>query len=214
MSGRPRVFVARRIPDEGLAPIAAACDLDLWDGRAAAATGRAPAPRRGVRRRPDPADRPGRRRVPRRCRTRVARRLELRRGVRQHRCRCLRATRHPRRQHARRPHRDDRGPGLGAADGGCPSPAGGRPLRPRRTLEDVGPVAAAGARRPRRDDRDRRLRADRTGRRPAGAGFGMRILYHDVVQLPDDVDAAARARPTSPSRRCWPRATSSRSTST
>ena len=30
MSGRPRVFVARRIPDEGLEPIAAVCDLDLW----------------------------------------------------------------------------------------------------------------------------------------------------------------------------------------
>ena len=28
--GRPRVFVARRIPDEGLAPILAACDADLW----------------------------------------------------------------------------------------------------------------------------------------------------------------------------------------
>ena len=31
MSGRPRVFVARRIPDAGLDPIAAACDLDVWD---------------------------------------------------------------------------------------------------------------------------------------------------------------------------------------
>ena len=29
--GRPRVFVARRIPDEGLEPIRAACDLDLWE---------------------------------------------------------------------------------------------------------------------------------------------------------------------------------------
>jgi lactate dehydrogenase-like 2-hydroxyacid dehydrogenase len=32
VSDRPRVFVARRIPDEGLDPIEAACDLDLWDG--------------------------------------------------------------------------------------------------------------------------------------------------------------------------------------
>jgi glyoxylate reductase len=32
VSDRPRVFVARRIPDEGLDPIAAACDLNLWDG--------------------------------------------------------------------------------------------------------------------------------------------------------------------------------------
>jgi glyoxylate reductase len=27
---RPRVFVARRIPDDGLTPIAAACDADIW----------------------------------------------------------------------------------------------------------------------------------------------------------------------------------------
>ena len=27
----PKVFVARRIPDEGLDPIAAACDVDLWE---------------------------------------------------------------------------------------------------------------------------------------------------------------------------------------
>ena len=31
MSERPRVFVARRIPDAGLDPIAAACDLEVWD---------------------------------------------------------------------------------------------------------------------------------------------------------------------------------------
>jgi glyoxylate reductase len=30
LSGRPRVFVARLIPDEGLAPILAACDADVW----------------------------------------------------------------------------------------------------------------------------------------------------------------------------------------
>jgi glyoxylate reductase len=30
VSGKPRVLVTRRIPDEGLDPIAAACDLDLW----------------------------------------------------------------------------------------------------------------------------------------------------------------------------------------
>jgi lactate dehydrogenase-like 2-hydroxyacid dehydrogenase len=29
--GRPRVFVARVIPDDGLDPIREACDLDLWD---------------------------------------------------------------------------------------------------------------------------------------------------------------------------------------
>ena len=32
MSDRPRVFVARRIPDEGLDPIARACELDVWEG--------------------------------------------------------------------------------------------------------------------------------------------------------------------------------------
>ena len=31
MSDRPRVFVARRIPDEGLDPVAAACEMDLWE---------------------------------------------------------------------------------------------------------------------------------------------------------------------------------------
>jgi glyoxylate reductase len=31
MPDRPRVFVARIIPDEGLDPIRAACDLDLWE---------------------------------------------------------------------------------------------------------------------------------------------------------------------------------------
>ncbi|HEX5827795.1 MAG TPA: D-glycerate dehydrogenase [Candidatus Limnocylindrales bacterium] len=30
MSGRPRVFVTREIPDEGLDPVRAACDVDLW----------------------------------------------------------------------------------------------------------------------------------------------------------------------------------------
>jgi glyoxylate reductase len=29
---RPRVFVARRLPDEGLDLVQAACDVDLWDG--------------------------------------------------------------------------------------------------------------------------------------------------------------------------------------
>ena len=30
--GRPRVFVSRRIPDEGLDAVRAACEMDLWDG--------------------------------------------------------------------------------------------------------------------------------------------------------------------------------------
>ena len=30
---RPKVFVARRIPDEGLNAIAAACDVDVWPDR-------------------------------------------------------------------------------------------------------------------------------------------------------------------------------------
>lgn len=30
--GRPRVFVARRIPDEGLDAIRSVCDVDLWEG--------------------------------------------------------------------------------------------------------------------------------------------------------------------------------------
>jgi len=32
VADRPRVFVARRLPDEGLAVVRAACDMDLWDG--------------------------------------------------------------------------------------------------------------------------------------------------------------------------------------
>jgi glyoxylate reductase len=31
VSGRPRVFVSRRIPDAGLDPIAAACEIDVWE---------------------------------------------------------------------------------------------------------------------------------------------------------------------------------------
>jgi glyoxylate reductase len=31
-SGRPRVFVARIIPDEGLVALRASCDVDLWEG--------------------------------------------------------------------------------------------------------------------------------------------------------------------------------------
>ncbi len=31
MTDRPRVFVARVIPDEGLQPVRAACDVDLWE---------------------------------------------------------------------------------------------------------------------------------------------------------------------------------------
>jgi lactate dehydrogenase-like 2-hydroxyacid dehydrogenase len=32
VSGLPRVFVSRRIPDEGLDPIVESCDADVWDG--------------------------------------------------------------------------------------------------------------------------------------------------------------------------------------
>ena len=32
MSGLPKVFVARRLPDEGLDPIIESCDADVWDG--------------------------------------------------------------------------------------------------------------------------------------------------------------------------------------
>ena len=32
MTGLPRVFVSRRIPDEGLDPIIESCDADVWDG--------------------------------------------------------------------------------------------------------------------------------------------------------------------------------------
>ena len=30
MSDRPKVFVARRIPDDGLDPVLAACDARVW----------------------------------------------------------------------------------------------------------------------------------------------------------------------------------------
>ena len=32
MADRPRVFVARRLPDEGLDLVRSACEVDLWDG--------------------------------------------------------------------------------------------------------------------------------------------------------------------------------------
>ena len=33
MSRRPRVFVARAIPEEGLAPVRDVCDTDTWAGK-------------------------------------------------------------------------------------------------------------------------------------------------------------------------------------
>ena len=60
-------------PTRGSTRSRAACDADLWDGRAAAAARRAAAPRRRGGRRADAADRPGRRRVPRRRRAAAAR---------------------------------------------------------------------------------------------------------------------------------------------
>ena len=85
MADRPRVFVARRIPDEGLDPHPRRDRRRRLAGRAAAAARRAAAPIAGVRRRPGAADRQGRRRVPRRGRAAAQGRQQLRRRLRQHR---------------------------------------------------------------------------------------------------------------------------------
>ena len=73
MPDRPSVFVARVIPEEGLDAVRAACEMDLWEDEL-------PPPRdellrrvAGLRRRADAADRPGRRRVPRRRRAEASR---------------------------------------------------------------------------------------------------------------------------------------------
>ena len=130
---RPKVFVARRIPDDGHRPDRR--------GDATRASGRTSCRRRAatlldavarLRRRPDAPHRPGRRRVPRRRRAAAEGRLELRRRLRQRRRPGLHPARDPGRQHARRPDRDDRRPRVRPADGRRPAPARGRPLRPRR----------------------------------------------------------------------------------
>ena len=135
-------------------------------------------------------------------------REQLRRRLRQHRRRGLRAARHPGRQHAGRPDRHDRRPRLVAADGRRPPPARGRPVRAGRIVEDLGPVAAARAGRPRRDDRDRRVRADRPGRRAPGAG----VRDGDPVPRPRAAaavgDAIRSAPRTCRSRSCCRGATS------
>ena len=193
VSERPRVFVTRLIPDEGLAADQGRLRGGRLDRRPAATPRRAAPPGRRLRRGPDPADRPGGRRVPRRGRTRAQGRQQLRGRLRQHRCRGVRATRGRRRQHAGRPDRDDRGPGLGAPDGrgagGCPratatsAPADWKTWGPLLLLgPDVhgatigivgfGRIGQAVARRAR--------------------GFGMGILYHDLQRLPDDVTRSAR----------------------
>ena len=109
---RPRVFVARRIPDDGLAPIPRRRDADRLAGRAAAAARRAPAARPRLRRRPDAAHRPRRRRVPRRRRAQLKVVSQLRRRLRQRRRPGLHPAGHPGRQHAGRPDRHDRRPRL------------------------------------------------------------------------------------------------------
>ena len=214
MSERPRVFVSRRIPSEALDTIADACDADIWQDEL-------PPPRdellrrdRRLRRGADAAHRQGRRRVPRRRRPRAQGGQQLRGRVRQHRRRGLCRARRRGRQYAGRPDRDDRRPRLGAADGRRPPAARGRPIRPGRPLEDVGPAAAPRAGRPWRDARDRRFRADRPGRRAACPGL------RDAHPLPRRLRRCPRRSPWSSARRtgrwraCWPRATSSRSTST
>ena len=169
--GRPRVFVARRIPDEGLDADRRRLRRGHLAGRAAPATRRAPAPRRRVRRDPDPADRPGRRRAARRRRARAARSS---------------ATTPSGSTTSTSP----RARGAGSPVGNTPGvltettadlawallmaaarrlPEGDRYVRGRR-VADLGPAAAARAGRPRRHDRDRGLRPDRPGGGATGAG--------------------------------------------
>ena len=203
-----------RIPDEGLDPVRRGCDADVWEDDL-------PPPRDELLRRVAGCDGvltlltdrvddefldaagPG---------LRVVSNYAV--GFDNIDVAACAAARRRGRQHAGRPDRDDRRPRLGAADGRRPAAARGRPLRPRRPLEDVGPAAAARAGRPRRDDRDRRLRADRPGRRAARPGLrDADPVPRRPAELPDEVTSRS-ARPTCRSRSCSPRATSCRSTST
>ena len=165
MADRPRVFVQPDHPRGGAVARPRGVRHGPVGRRPAAATGRAAAPDRGRRWCADPPHRQGRRRVPGRRRTAASRGQQLRRRVRQHRCRRVRAARGPRRQHAGRPDRHDGGPRLDAADGRRAARGRGRPLRSRWPLEDVGTAPAPGPGCPWRDHRDRGLRADRSGRR-------------------------------------------------
>ena len=169
MSERPRVFVARRIPDEGLDPVAAACEMDLWEDDL-------PPPREELLRRIAGCDGvltlltdrvddafldaagPG---------LRVVSNYAV--GFDNIDVAACAA----------------RGVAVGNTPGvltettadlawallmaAATTAPRGRPLRPRRPLEDVGSAAAARPRRLRGDSRDRRLRADRPGAGTTGA---------------------------------------------
>ena len=189
--GAPKVFVARRIPDDGIDPIVAATRRRRLAGRAAAAAGRAPPRGRRLRGSPDAPDRSRRRRVPRRGRPAAEGRLELRRRLRQHR--------------RRRP-----APDAGIPVGNTPGvltettadlawallmaaarrlPEGDRYVRAGE-VEDVGADAPARA----RTSTARRSASSASGgsaRRSRGerAGFGMTILYHDVQRADPAVEA-------------------------
>ena len=199
---RPRVFVARRIPAEGLDPILAACDADVWDDELPPSRADAAPPGRGGGRRPGAAHGPHRRRAAGRRGAAAARRVELRRRLRQHRRAGVHAPRDLGRQHAGRPHRDDRGPRVGPAARGRAARRGGRSLGPRRRSGARGARCCCSA-------------STSTGRRWAswasGASgrpsrgeppdFGMRVLYHARHRVPEerrtgdrrDVAAAPRA---------------------
>ena len=204
----PRVFVARRIPAEGLDVVTAACAADVWEDEL-------PPPRAellrriaGLRRRPDAPHGPGRRRVPRRGRARAEGRLELRGRLRQRGRGGVHAARDPGRQHARCPDRDDRGPGLGAADGHDAARCRGRSLRPRRPLADVGPELLLGG-----DVHGATLGIvgfGRIGQAVArrAAGFGMTVLYWDRSPKPPELERELEREPRGARRRCSPGPTS------
>ncbi len=130
---RPRVFVTRVIPDEGLDPVRAACEVDLW-------TDELPPPRDELLRRvagvdgllslltdrvdDELLDAAG-------PQLKVVSNFAV--GFDNIDVPALTRRKAPGRQHARRADRDDRRPRLRAAHGGRAPHPGVRRLRPRRT---------------------------------------------------------------------------------
>ena len=187
---KPKVFVSRVIPDEGLARVREATRRDRLGGRAAAAARRAPPRRRGLRRDPDPADRSGRRRAARRGRAAAEGRQQLRRRLRQHRRSCL---------HARASSRSATRPGVlteTTADlaWALLMAAARRLVEGDRYVRDGkwktwGPMLLMGP-----DVHGATIGIvgfGRIGQAVArrAKGFGMRILYHDLQRVPKSVEA-------------------------
>ena len=214
---RPRVFVARRIPDDGLAPIrdgaATPTSGPTSCRRRATSCSRAVAGCDGVltlltdRVDDELLDAAG-------PQLKVVSNYAV--GFDNIDVAGVHAARDPGRQHARRADRDDRRPRLRAADGGGAPPARGRSLRARRATGRRGARCCCSG----RDVHGATLGIvgfGRIGQAVArrARGFGMTVLYHDVAPgAPADGRGGARARRSCRSTSCSRESTSCRSTST